>query len=68
MIKKFLLTAFVFAAGILSCFAQDDNITPCDEADGDAFCPLDTWVIILAVAAFTFAAIQLYRKQKSLQA
>jgi hypothetical protein len=67
MIKKFFLTAFVFTAGILSCFAQD-NITPCDSGDGDAFCPLDTWVIVLAATAFAFTAIHLYRKQKSLQA
>jgi len=64
--KKFSLTAFILAAGTLSCFAQD--ITPCDSSDGDAFCPLDTWVVILAVAAFAFAAAHLYRKQKSLQA
>ncbi|XHR92299.1 hypothetical protein ACFJIV_18250 [Mucilaginibacter sp. UC70_90] len=66
MKKKFFLTALVFAAGTLSCFAQLDN--PCDNADGDATCPLDAWVIVLAVAVFTFAAIHLYRKQKSLQA
>lgn len=66
MKKKFFLTAFVFAAGTLSCFAQLDN--PCDNADGDATCPLDAWVIALAVAVFAFAAIHLYRKQKSLQA
>ncbi|WPV02768.1 hypothetical protein SNE26_13350 [Mucilaginibacter sp. cycad4] len=66
MKKKFFLTALVFAAGTLSCFAQLDN--PCDNADGDATCPLDTWVIVLAAAVFTFAAIHLYRKQKSLQA
>ncbi|MFS2187899.1 hypothetical protein ACCC92_14575 [Mucilaginibacter sp. Mucisp84] len=66
MKKKFFLTALVFAATTLSCFAQLDN--PCDNADGDANCPLDTWVIVLAVAALTFAVTHLYRKQKSLQA
>jgi hypothetical protein len=65
--KKLSLTAFVFAVGTLSCFAQDNDFA-CDNADVDAYCPLDTWVIILAMAAFAFAAAHLYRKQKSLQA
>jgi hypothetical protein len=66
MIKKFFITALVFAASTLSCFAQLDS--PCDAADGDAVCPLDTWVIVLVVAALAFTATHLYRKQKSLQA
>jgi hypothetical protein len=65
MIKKISLTILVFLAATVGCFAQ---IFACDNADDDAFCPLDTWVIVLAVAAFAFAAIHLYRKQKSLQA
>lgn len=65
MIKKIFLTLLVLVITTLGCFAQ---IFACDDADDDAFCPLDTWVIVLAVAAFAFAAIHLYRKQKSLQA
>jgi hypothetical protein len=61
--------AFVFASVlILLCFpsvifAQD---LPCE--GGDPFsspCPLDTWVIVLAVIAAVFAGIHLYRKQKA---
>ncbi|WP_413667185.1 hypothetical protein ACEN9X_22070 [Mucilaginibacter sp. Mucisp86] len=65
MIKKIFLTILVWVIATLGCFAQ---IFACDNADDDAYCPLDTWVIVFAVAAFVFAAIHLYRKQKSLQA
>jgi len=43
-------------------FAQG---SPCGGTDPDEVCPLDTWVVVLAVAAFVFAAIHLYRKQKA---
>ncbi|SEN80481.1 hypothetical protein SAMN05192574_104202 [Mucilaginibacter gossypiicola] len=66
MIKKIFFTSLIWVIATVSCFAQIDF--NCDSADDDAFCPLDTWVIVLAVAAFAFAAFHLYRKQKSLQA
>jgi len=38
---------------------------PCGGTDPDATCPLDTWVIVLAIIAVIFAAYHLHRKQKS---
>jgi hypothetical protein len=38
---------------------------PCEGNDVDSTCPLDTWVIILAVIAVVFATIHLYRKNLS---
>ena len=37
----------------------------CGFADVDTTCPIDTWVYILAAVALVFAAVHLYRKQKS---
>ena len=37
---------------------------PCGGTDPDATCPLDTWVLVLAVIALIFAFSRLYRKQK----
>ena len=36
---------------------------PCGGDDPDATCPLDTWVIVLVIAASLFAAYTLYRRQ-----
>jgi hypothetical protein len=36
---------------------------PCGGDDPDATCPLDTWVVVLVVAASLFAAYTLYRRQ-----
>lgn len=38
---------------------------PCYSDDLDGGCPLDTWVIALAIAASFFAFIKLYRSKKS---
>jgi hypothetical protein len=39
---------------------------PCNGDDPDAgACPLDAWVIALAIGASFFAAIRLYRNKKS---
>jgi hypothetical protein len=54
-----------------NCFADPTNPGNgyCDGVDGGPDeCPLDTWVIILVIAAVIFTAIHLQRKQKSLQA
>ncbi len=40
---------------------------PCGCIDPDATCPLDTWVTLLATAAFVFATIRLYRKRAAQQ-
>lgn len=66
MIRKIFSTTLVLIMATLSCFAQLDD--PCDPVDNDSFCPLDTWVVILAVVAFAFAVIHLHRKQKAMQA
>ena len=38
---------------------------PCGGTDPDAMCPLDSWVIVLVIAASIFAAFNLYRRQRS---
>lgn len=40
---------------------------PCGGDDPDATCPLDTWVVVLVVAASLFAAYTLYRRQATLR-
>ncbi len=66
MIKKIFPTTLIFMLATLSCFAQLES--PCEPTDNDSPCPLDTWVVVLAIVAFTFAVIHLYRKQKAIQA
>ena len=56
-----LLLLFILNSSVL--FAQPGE--PCGETDPDATCPLDTWVIVLAIIAVIFAAYHLHRKQKS---
>ncbi|MEO3403140.1 hypothetical protein AAFN85_04510 [Mucilaginibacter sp. CAU 1740] len=69
MIKKIFLTTILLVVTVLSSFAQSsDPGFPCDGTDGDAVCPLDTWVVLLALVAFAITVIHLYRKQKSIQA
>lgn len=62
----------VFATLVLSIFniallyAQTDPGAPCAGNDVDnTDCPLDTWVVFLAVIAVVLAAIYLHRKQKT---
>jgi len=50
---------------VIVLYAQPGE--PCGGTDPDATCPLDTWVIVLAVIATVFAAIHLSRKQRSQQ-
>jgi hypothetical protein len=64
-VKKFFCTLLLLFNVVL-LFAQGDP-TPCLAADIDTQCPLDTWVVILAVIAVVFAATYLHRKQKSLK-
>lgn len=44
-------------------FAQ---VLPCNGDDPDAGCPLDTWVIVLAIVVSLFAVFRLYRRKKSI--
>jgi hypothetical protein len=55
----------VFALLMLNAVFLFAQGSPCGGTDPDEVCPLDTWVVVLAVAAFVFAAIHLYRKQKA---
>jgi hypothetical protein len=62
-----ILSGCLLLLPVLS-FAQDGDGPPCsdsDPIDAGPGCPLDTWVIVLAVIAVVFATIYLYRKQKS---
>jgi hypothetical protein len=47
---------------IVTAHAQANN--PCLGDDPDATCPLDTWVIVLVIAAAIFTAFSLYRRQR----
>ena len=47
----------------VNVFAQQ---LPCGGDDPDAGCPLDTWVIALAIAASFLAAVRLYRRRSAL--
>jgi hypothetical protein len=55
------LLFLILNVGVL--LAQSSPGEPCAGTDPDATCPLDTWVIILAIAALVFATLHLYRKQ-----
>ncbi len=75
-IPAFVKAIYKFLPGICllsitsNCFAQSNpGGGLCDGNDGGPDgCPLDTWVIVLVVAATVFAAVHLYRQKKSLQA
>jgi hypothetical protein len=58
------LLVLILNAGVL--FAQGPG-GPCELTDPDENCPLDTWVVILAVVAVVFAVVRLHRKQKALR-
>ena len=64
-VKIFLGALLLLILNSVAVFAQPGE--PCAGVDVDQPCPLDTWVIILAIAAVIFATIHLYRK-RSLQA
>lgn len=38
---------------------------PCSGDDPDATCPLDTWVIVLVIAASLYVSYRLFRRQKA---
>ena len=54
----------IFALLLLSIAVHAQTL-PCGGTDPDAICPLDTWVIILVIAASIFSVFNLYRRQKS---
>jgi hypothetical protein len=65
-VKIFLGTFILLFINIYSLFAQTNGGFgfPCDDTNIDLTCPLDTWVILLVIAAFIFASYNLYQKQK----
>lgn len=66
--KKFYKKVLLIISSVVALlmpsilFAQD---FPCGGTDPYATCPLDTWVLVLAGTVLLFAAIHLYKKQKS---
>ena len=63
-IRIFLGTMLLLMLNTAMLFAQPGE--PCAGNDPDSTCPLDTWVIVLAVVAVVFAVIRLRRKQQAL--
>lgn len=61
-LKVLLFLLLVVNAGVVH--AQG---SPCEPGfqDGDSNCPLDTWVIVLVVAASAFAFVRLYRRNQT---
>ena len=62
-IKIFFGALFLLMLNVVALYAQPGE--PCGGTDPDDTCPLDTWVIVLAIVATAYAAIQLYRKERS---
>jgi hypothetical protein len=55
----------VFVLLLISMVNAHAQGLPCGGDDPDAVCPLDTWVVVLVVAASMFAAFRLYTRQTS---
>jgi len=65
-IRIFFSTLLLLMFNVAALFAQSgDPNGPCGLNDDDnTNCPLDTWVVALAVVAVIFAAVHLHKKQK----
>lgn len=63
-IKIFFGTLLLLMVNVALLYAQDPN-QPCDGTDPDTFCPLDTWVALLAFIAIIFGAWHLNKKRKA---
>jgi hypothetical protein len=63
---KTSLSALVLVLLLINASLVHAQGSPCDTGfpDTDGNCPLDTWVIVLVVAASLFAALRLYRRGK----
>ena len=61
-LMKFCGAFLVLMMSVGLVYAQPGE--PCYGTDPDAGCPLDTWVIVFAGAAFLLAALHLHRRQK----
>ena len=65
-VKIFLGVLILFVLNTAALFAQGSGPgEPCEGNDPDSQCPLDNWVIILAVVAVVFATWHLYRKRNA---
>jgi hypothetical protein len=64
-IKIFCGALLLLMLNVAALHAQPGE--PCGGVDPDATCPLDTWVVVLAVIATAFAAVHLFNKQKPQQ-
>ena len=60
-VKIFLGTLLLLLINTVALYAQPGE--PCAGTDPDATCPLDSWVIILALVAVVCAIIHLNRRR-----
>jgi len=65
---KFKAGFSVLVLVLISVCTANAQGLPCGGDDPDATCPLDTWVVVLVIAASLFAAYTLYRKQTAINA
>jgi hypothetical protein len=67
-IKIFCGALLLLLLNVAMLYAQPGGSPsePCGGTDPDATCPIDTWVVILAVVAVVFAAFRLYRQQSNI--
>ena len=63
-LKVWFSVVILLLVSIIKVHAQ--NVLPCGGTDPDATCPLDTWVMVLALASSAFAAFTLFRRKKAI--
>ncbi|RYZ97375.1 MAG: hypothetical protein EOP47_21815 [Sphingobacteriaceae bacterium] len=62
VVKSVSLVLLLLFISFVTSRAQDPG-DPCPDPDIPCEVPLDSWVIVFAIAAVTVAAIHLYRRQ-----
>jgi hypothetical protein len=71
-VYKYAAVFMLFMLTVINCFGQvNPGDPPCDDLEGGVdSCPvpLDTWVMLLAIAAFIFGVYHLSKKQKAVSA
>jgi len=64
-LKIFFSTLLLLLTNVALIYAQDPG-EPCNGNDPDNVgCPLDTWVVLLAIVAIVFAAWHLQKRRKT---